>query len=119
MNKLLRKFTAVVLAASVALGGVSFGALDLSAWAAVSDGIQTALDIGQGNITITNETVSGYDSSGKEVTTVDPDGYITTGPTDQYTVTVSGTQDIRLATSIFQAKTARSELRTTTRAMSR
>lgn len=49
MNKLLRKFTAVVLAASVALGGVSFGALDLSAWAAVSDGIQTALDIGQGS----------------------------------------------------------------------
>lgn len=44
MNRQLRKITAVVSAAAVALSGVNFGALCLTAYAA-GDGKQTALDV--------------------------------------------------------------------------
>ena len=91
MNKLLRKLTAVVsaAAAAVTVGGI----IGLSALAE-SYGEQTELNISYGNITISDDSVSGYDSSGNTVTATDPDGYIITGSTDTYTVTVSGTQDI-------------------------
>ena len=95
MNRQLRKITAVVSAAAVALSGVSFGSLCLTAYAE-SDGIQTALDVSKGSITITDSSVSGYAGDGTSVTTIDPDGYIITGTTTEYTITVSGTQNITL-----------------------
>ena len=58
MKKQLKKLTAVVSAAAVvAVGGI----IGLSA---LADGEQTTLDIGKGSITITADSVSGYDSSG-------------------------------------------------------
>ena len=92
MKKLLRKLTAFVSAAAVVTVG---GIIGLSALAQ-GDGVQTTLDISQGNITITADSVSGYDSSGNAVTATDPDGYIITGSTTSNTVTVSGTQKITL-----------------------
>lgn len=90
MKKQLKKLTAVVSAAAVvAVGGI----IGLSA---LADGEQTTLDIGKGSITITADSVSGYDSSGNAVTVTDPDGYIITGSTTSNTVTVSGTQKITL-----------------------
>ena len=92
MKTLLRKLTAVVsAAAAVTVGGI----IGLSTLAQ-GDGVQTVLDISQGSIEITDTSVSGYDSSGNEVMATDPDGYIITGTTEGYTVTVSGTQDITL-----------------------
>ena len=63
---------------------------------AESGGIQTELDISRGRIEITDTSVLGYDSSGNEVNIPDPDGYIITGTTEEYTVTVSGEQKITL-----------------------
>lgn len=48
------------------------------------------------SITITDSSVSGYAGDGTSVTTIDPDGYIITGTTTEYTITVSGTQNITL-----------------------
>lgn len=70
MNRQLRKINAVVSAAAVALSGVNFGSLCLTAYAE-SDGIQTALDISKGSITITDSSVSGYAGDGTSVTTID------------------------------------------------
>lgn len=95
MNRQLRKITAVVSAAAVALSGVSFGSLCLTAYAE-GNGIQTALDVSKGSITITDSSVSGYAGDGTSVTKIDPDGYIITGKTSEYTITVSGTQNITL-----------------------
>lgn len=92
MKQQLKKLTAVVSAAAVVTVG---GIIGLSALAE-GDGLQTELDISQGSITISDGSVSGYDSSGTEVTTTDPDGYIITGTTEEYTVMVSGTQNITL-----------------------
>ncbi|MCI5578584.1 MAG: hypothetical protein MR364_03670, partial [Oscillospiraceae bacterium] len=92
MNKQLKKLTAVVsAAAAVTVGGI-IGLSTLSE----GDGVQTVLDISRGSIEITDTSVSGYDSSGNNVTATDPDGYIITGSTTSNTVTVSGTQDITL-----------------------
>lgn len=60
------------------------------------DGIKTVLDIGQGSIVINNDTVTGKNSAGEDVTATNPDGYIITGSTTSNTVTVSGTQNIIL-----------------------
>ena len=63
---------------------------ELTASAAGSDGVQTALDITYGNITIGDGTLSGYGADGIALTEADPDGYSITGTTTAYTVTVNG-----------------------------
>ena len=92
MKQKLKKLTAVVSAAAVVTVG---GIIGLSALAQ-GDGVQTELDVSQGNIVITADTVNGKNSDGTDVTVTDPDGYIITGSTTSNTVTVSGTQNITL-----------------------
>ena len=75
----------------VTVGGI----IGLSALAQ-GDGVQTELDVSQGNIVITTDTVTGKNSAGEDVTATDSDGYIITGTTTSNTVTVSGTQNITL-----------------------
>ncbi|MCI7766569.1 MAG: carbohydrate-binding domain-containing protein [Oscillospiraceae bacterium] len=61
-----------------------------------AEGEQTLLNVSQGNIIIDADTVSGFDSDGNAVTAHDPDGYIITGTTTDYTVKVSGSHKITL-----------------------
>ncbi|MGN0596178.1 MAG: hypothetical protein ACI4J1_02465, partial [Ruminiclostridium sp.] len=106
LSRIGKRITAFAVAASMALsfvipvelGGIDldWGVIEASAEADIGDGNPTALDVSQGSITITDTSVSGYDGSGVEVTTVDPDGYIITGTTTENTITVSGTQNIVL-----------------------
>ena len=95
MNSQLSKISAVVSAAAVAIAGVNFGSLCLTAYAE-GDGKQTTLEVSKGSITVTDSSVSGYAGDGTSGMTIDPDGYIITGTTTEYTVTVSGTQNITL-----------------------
>ncbi len=46
-------------------------------------GIRTVLDVSQGYITIGENSVDGYGPDGTHITTVDPDGYILTGASNQ------------------------------------
>ena len=58
-------------------------------YALAADGIKTTLDISYGNIVIGNNTLVGYSATGTPVATADSDGYIITGSTDTYTITVT------------------------------
>ncbi|MGN0700534.1 MAG: hypothetical protein ACI4J8_05980 [Oscillospiraceae bacterium] len=92
MKQQLKKLTAVVSAAAV----VTVGGILCLSFPTKGDGIKTVLDIGQGSIVINNDTVTGKNSAGEDVTATNPNGYIITGSTTSNTVTVSGTQNIIL-----------------------
>lgn len=80
----LRKGTAAFLSAAVVMAAISAG-VSVSA-----DNLKTTLDISQGPIMISSDSIIGKDSSGTPVTTTNANGYIITGNSNQNTVTVSG-----------------------------
>ncbi|MCI5727343.1 MAG: hypothetical protein MR274_07540 [Clostridium sp.] len=57
---------------------------------------QTTLDVSYGDIVIGADSVSGYDESGNEVTTVNPNGYVITGTTTEHTVTVEAGNNVNI-----------------------
>ncbi|MBQ8011849.1 MAG: hypothetical protein IJ265_09865, partial [Oscillospiraceae bacterium] len=85
-------FTASLAMCSMTFLHFPTGTFDIpmTASAAESDGMQTVLDISCGNIIIGDGTLSGYGADGTEQTESDPDGYIITGTSTEYTVTVNG-----------------------------
>ena len=85
-------FTASLAMCSMTFLHFPTGTFDIpmTASAAESDGMQTVLDISCGDIIIGDGTLSGYGTDGTEQTESDPDGYIITGTSTEYTVTVNG-----------------------------
>jgi len=97
MCAVFKKYKAVFCITAMLICGLSG-----VAWAdsdAGMDGIKTVLDISQGDISISNSSVT----TGGTTQEADADGYIITGTTSEYVVQISGTHSVVLKNLSIQS----------------